>query len=159
VLERELIGYQPSGFDEITFAFEAVQLSQGQRFVDLGSGLGKAVLLADLLCGATACGIEQNGLLCAEAARAAAELGCQAASFVHGDARLVELAEADVVFMFLPFTGQALRGVLERLLRPGTPSMAGPPRFLCCAALDESAYPELRRVGPARSWLHVYAWR
>jgi protein-L-isoaspartate O-methyltransferase len=157
-LERELIGYQPSGFDELSFAFEAVQLSAGQRFLDLGSGLGKAVLLADLLRGARAHGIEQDARLCAGAERAAADLGCRA-TFLHADIRQVELDEADVVFMYLPFTGQVLRGVLERLLRPAGAAARKPPRFLCSAALDESAYPELQPVGPARSWLHVYAWR
>jgi hypothetical protein len=156
-LERELVGYQPSSYDELMFAFEAAPLHAGQRFVDLGSGLGKAVVLADLLRGAHAWGIERDARLCSEAERAAAELRCSAARFVHADVRHAELGEADVVFMYLPFTGRVLRGVLERLLR--TTAGRAPPRFLCCGALDETAYPELCRVGPARSWLHVYAWR
>jgi hypothetical protein len=158
-LERELVGYQPSSYEEIAFAFEAVALSPGQRFVDLGSGLGKAVLLADVLCGARAHGIEQNAVLCGEAERAAAALGCVGTRFTRADVRDVELGAADVVFMYLPFTGQVLRVVLERLLRPTPHADATAPRYLCCGALDPSAYPDLVQVGPACSWLHVYAWR
>jgi hypothetical protein len=97
--------------------------------------------------------------LCDEAERARDLLGCRSTRFVRADVRRVELGAADVVFMYLPFTGQVLRGVLERLLRAPRAPGQSPPRFLCCGALDEGAYPELRRVGPARSWLHVYAWR
>lgn len=162
-LERELVGYQPSRYDEILFAFDAAALAPGQRFVDLGSGMGKAVLLAALLRGAQSCGIELDALLCREAERAASVLGCTDARFVPADVRRRELDreldDADVVFMYLPFTGQVLRGVLERLLRPQGGEGRAKPGFLCCGALDERDYPELRQVGPARSWLHVYAWR
>lgn len=159
--EPELVAYQPSGYDEIVHAFDAAQLAPGDRFVDLGSGLGKAVLLAALLTGAESSGLERDAVLHRLAERAARDLGLGAehARFEEGDARTAPIAEADLFFMYLPFTGAVLARVLERLvdrLRRSEPRSRR--RFVCGGALAESHYPELALAAPPRSWLHVYAW-
>lgn len=145
----EQIPYLPSGYDEILHAFETTGLAEGNVFVDLGSGLGKAVMLAELLVGAKAEGVELDRGLCGEALRAARALGL-GARFTEGDARTAPLAEADVLFMYLPFTGSVLDAVLQRVGERR-------PRFLCAGSLDLTRRPWLRPVGEGRSWLQVYA--
>ena len=156
----ELIGYAPSGYDEIAYALELTGLGPGGRFLDIGSGLGKAVMLATLLTGATSRGVERDPQLHAMAEGAARSLALIDAHFDLGDALETSMPEVDVVFMYLPFTGATLARMLERLLEAGRarPARAGE-RFLCTAALDLPRYPELAPVGAARSWLQVYSWR
>lgn len=158
-LARELVGYSPSGYDEIVHAFEVTGLAAGDSFQDLGCGLGKSMLLATVLNGAVSAGVDCNALLCEQGQRSARELGLDQVHFQHGDARDAPLVEADVSFMYLPFTGEALSVVLARLMAQARPSSGGRRRYLCCGALDLRRFPELELAGPARSWLHVYAWR
>jgi SAM-dependent methyltransferase len=159
-LGPELTAYSPSGYDEIVHAFDATELGAGDRFVDLGSGMGKVVLLAALLTGATSTGIEGDGALVELAFSAAHELRLGDVVFQRGDARHAATEEAAVVFMYLPFTGAVLASVVRRLIDDGL--RAAPQarrRFLCSGALDLARYPELVVAGPSRSWLHVYGWR
>jgi protein-L-isoaspartate O-methyltransferase len=154
-LGPELIAYMPSGYDEIVHALDATELKAGERFLDVGSGTGKAVLLAALLTGATGVGVECNGALVDLAERAARDLGVSDASFSHGDARECELAPADVVFMYLPFTGTVLANVLARLT---TAESRPRGRYLCAGALDLERHAGIVRAGPPSSWLQVYTF-
>jgi protein-L-isoaspartate O-methyltransferase len=152
VLEPELIAYTPSGYEEIVHALDVTQLGPEDRFFDVGAGAGKVVLLATLLTGARSGGVERDAALVEMARSACRELGLERTRVEHGDARDLAGVEADVVFMYLPFTGKALETVLVRLsnTRPG---------WLCAGALDTSRHPELVEQCAARSWLHVYRWR
>jgi hypothetical protein len=143
-----LIPYLPSGYDEIMHAFSATKLSAADSFLDIGAGLGKAVMLAELLVGAPSMGLELDGVLHAQASSAAGALGLRA-TFTRGDARTAPLPRAEVVFMYLPFTGPALATVMARVLAQG-------PRHVCAGVLDRTRYPMLRAVGEPRSWLQVY---
>ena len=159
-LAPESLGYAPSGYEEIVHAFDVTGLAPGDRFFDVGSGMGKAVMLAELLAGATSSGVECDGALHGLAERASHELGLREARFHHGDARDAVIEDADVVFMYLPFTGRALTTVMARLMENGR---RRPPRwrrrFLCAGPLDTNRYPELVAAGSSKSWLHVYSWR
>ena len=53
-LPQELVSYSPSGIGEVLFLLDSAGLAPGRTLVDLGSGLGKVVLLTTLLSGATA---------------------------------------------------------------------------------------------------------
>lgn len=145
----EQIPYLPSGYDEIMHAFSATRLGARDAFIDIGAGLGKAVMLAELLVGATASGLELDPTLHARASAASRALSLRA-RFAHGDARTAPLPPADVAFMYLPFTGRVLEAVMARVL-------ALRPRAVCAGVLDLARYPELRAEGPAQSWLQVYA--
>jgi SAM-dependent methyltransferase len=156
----ELVGYTPSSYDEIVYAFDATGLGAGDRFLDIGSGAGKAVMLAALLAGATSFGVERDEVLHEVARNAARALGVDASGLRRGDAREAALPDADVIFMYLPFTGSALGGVMERLMasaRTAGPHARG--RFLCAGALDLGRYDALALASAPRSWLHVYAFR
>ncbi|MBS2020184.1 MAG: hypothetical protein JST00_45415 [Deltaproteobacteria bacterium] len=155
-MPREMIAYQPSGYDEIVHALDTTALGPTGRLVDVGSGMGKAVLLASLLSGAEAVGIERDPTLHDHAVRAARDLSVERARFVNADASEAALDDADVYFLYIPFTGAVLEGFLARLFDPrgrGTPRR----RHLCAGAIDVARHPSLAIAGPPSSWMHVYA--
>jgi len=158
-LDRDLMAFTPSCYDEIRHAFDATGLGAGDRFLDIGSGTGKAVLLASLLRGATSTGIECDRGLHDVAGASARELRIASTDLIHGDARETPLGDADVLFMYVPFTGKVMTAVMDRIAaqqRP--PRSGGRRRFLCAAALDLERYKELTPVATPMSWLNVYAW-
>lgn len=148
-LGRELVTYTPSGYAEIVHALDVTAIGPGDRFLDIGAGTGKVVLLAALLAGATGAGIECDITLVERARAAAADTGALGVRFEHADARDVALPDADVVFMYVPFTGDTLAAVMERVRR-------GRARFVCCAPLDRERHSELVPIGPPCSWLQVH---
>ncbi len=159
-LGAELVTYQPSGYDEIVHALDATRLDATGRFVDIGSGMGKAVMLAALLTGATSAGLELDAELHAIAVAEADALRIGSADFRRGDARDAAFDQADVIFMYLPFTGEALAAVMTRLLASARVWPRRPAgRFLCAGALDLGRYPELEVAAPPMSWLQVYRLR
>lgn len=148
-----LMSYAPSGYEEIVHAFERSRLAAGERFLDLGAGLGKVVMLAELLTGAASVGVEYDAQLCGLGNEACRELGLRGARLQARDARTLSSFDADVVFMYLPFSGEVLASVMARLLD------AARPRCVCTGALELARYPELSPLGPPQSWLNVYALR
>jgi SAM-dependent methyltransferase len=111
---EHLIGYHPSGVASIVRALIEVPVRVDDVVIDLGAGLGKVVLLAHLLTGATARGIEIQPLLVDRARDAARRLGASA-RFTHADVRDADVDDGTVFFLYLPFTGPALTRVLQRL--------------------------------------------
>jgi hypothetical protein len=112
-----LHGYHPSGVAPIVRMLLDVPVVADDVVVDLGAGLGKVVLLTRLLTGAAVRGIELQPELVGRARDAAARLGANA-SFILGDARdarQVDLDDATVFFLYLPFTGPVLAEVMLRL--------------------------------------------
>jgi protein-L-isoaspartate O-methyltransferase len=160
LVTSEHMTYAPSGYEEIVHAFELTQLGPGDHFLDLGSGLGKVVMLAALLTGAASSGVESDPQLCELGRGAAAALGAPGVQLLRGDAREASGADADVVFMYLPFAGAGLVRVMERLRQDARRPRARPrQRFLCTGPLDLVRFPGVTPVGAAKSWLNVYAWR
>ena len=155
-LVDERMPYTPSGYDQITHALETTQLRAGQRFVDIGSGMGKVVLLAALLGGADAIGIEHDPILHDLAVEATRALDVPLARFECIDARHASIADVDVLFMYIPFTGNTLRTALDRFMEQARASPRR--RHLCTSAIDRRVHPALEPVGEPRSWLQVYAW-
>jgi protein-L-isoaspartate O-methyltransferase len=158
-LSPDLMTYAPSGYDEIVHAFDVSALGPADRFLDLGAGLGKVVMLAALLTGAKSTGIERDGVLCELGEVARRELGLGGVRLERGDARQVQSAEADVIFMYLPFSGEVLATVLARLLTdPQRSAARARRRFLCTGPLALERYPGLALAGPSKSWLNVYGF-
>ena len=98
----------------------------GEVFYDLGSGVGRAVVLAALAFPfARAVGVERLGGLCSAATRVSERLGaelgerCPAISFLEADLLEVDLSEANVVFLhancFQPPLLEALPARFEAL--------------------------------------------
>ena len=107
--------YMPSAIGQLVRAVLDVPITEHDVFVDLGAGLGKAAMAVHLLTGAPARGVELQAGLVSEASAQARELGLDAVSFAQGDALDADLDDATVVFFYLPFTGDVLAGVLQRL--------------------------------------------
>ena len=75
---EHLIGYHPSGVASIVRALIEVPVRVDDVVIDLGAGVGKVVLLAHLLTGATTRGIELQPALVERAREAARRLGASA---------------------------------------------------------------------------------
>jgi SAM-dependent methyltransferase len=151
--DQDMMSYVASGYAQITHAFDTTGLSPDQRVLDLGSGLGKVALLAELLYGAQAFGVERDAALHALALDAGRRLSSSCV-WACGDARSVALPEASVIFAYLPFSGAVLRQVLERLWsRAGGRAAAA---WLCAGPLSSGDYPAFEAVGEPCSWLQVY---
>jgi SAM-dependent methyltransferase len=149
-LPQELVSYSPSGVAEVLFMLDSAALGPGHTVVDLGSGLGKVVLLAALLSGAQAIGIELDPVLVAAARSAASELGLDHARFLEGDLRSIPLPQADVYYMFIPLQRSAQ--LLQRL-----EPIARQRSFLLYAqGLELSQTPWLRRTGAESYWLERF---
>ena len=111
---EHLIGYHASGVAPVLRAFIDVPVVPDDMLIDLGSGLGKVVMLARLLTGAKARGIElQPGLV--DRARQCAEAAGIDVAFNCADVRTADLADGTVFFLYDPFTGPVLAEVVARL--------------------------------------------
>jgi hypothetical protein len=113
-LPRGAVPYLPAGVDEILAMAEEAPLRPDDELVDLGSGLGRVVILAHLLSGARALGVELQGQLVQCARACSEELGLTGVSFEHADAASLEL-DGSVFFLYSPFNGETLWRVLRRL--------------------------------------------
>jgi hypothetical protein len=107
--------YMPSALAPIVRTVLDVPITGDDVFVDLGAGLGKATMAVHLLTGARARGIELQAELVAEGRARAHDLGLRDVSFVEADALDADLSDATVIFLYLPFTGDVLAGVMRRV--------------------------------------------
>jgi SAM-dependent methyltransferase len=144
------IRYCASGLAEVLFMMENAGLGPGKTFVDLGSGLGKVVLLMALLTGARAYGVEIDSPLVSHARSAARSLQLDNAHFIEGDIREVPLPPADVYYMYIPLVHST--ALVERL------RTLAPERgiLLFSQALDLTHLPWLRPCNAASYWLEMY---
>ncbi len=111
---EDLVGYHPSSVAAIVRALIEAPVLADDVFVDLGSGLGKVVLLARLLTGARVVGIEVQAELVARAAQTATRLGIEL-ELVHADMRVASLDDGTVFFLYAPCFGVALEELVARL--------------------------------------------
>jgi SAM-dependent methyltransferase len=119
---------------------------------DLGAGLGKVLLVARLLTGATVCGVELQPALVERARAAAARLGVDA-EFVCGDARTANLESGTVFYLYAPFTGSVLAEVLARLRLVAARRAI----VICALGIDlQRAAPWLVPRASDSFWLTVY---
>lgn len=148
-LEPEQVFYQPT---PVRHALEMIQISgltKGDVLIDLGSGLGHVCMLASILTGARAIGIEVETAYSASARACARSLGLDRVSFIQQDARTADLSIGTVFYLYTPFSGSILTAVLNNLesesrsrsIRMGT---LGP----CTRAVAEESW--LRMSAPPR---------
>ena len=127
----EMIHYESTPVSAVLELVDRVPLTRGDRFVDIGSGLGQVVLLVHLLTGVEAVGLEVVPAYVEQARDEADRLGVDGVSFSVGDARDADLCGGTVYFLFSPFKGEMLQTVLNRLghearMRQLTVSSFGP---------------------------------
>ena len=111
---EHMLGHHAAGIAPIVRMLLEVPLTEADTLVDLGSGLGKVVLVARMLTGAVSRGIEIQPALVEGARAAAARLGVDV-RFTCADARHAELDDGTVFFLYAPFTGPVLAEVMARL--------------------------------------------
>mgnify|MGYP001041044147 CR=1 FL=1 len=117
---RHLLGYFASPAKAVLQAIEHVPIRSSDVVVDLGSGLGKVLLLIHLATGARCLGIELQHDLVVRAREAAMRLGIDERDvrFEEADVRDVDealLRQATVFYLYTPFRDRALKVVLRRL--------------------------------------------
>jgi precorrin-6B methylase 2 len=113
-LPRGAVPYLPSGVEEILAMVRETPLKPDDELVDIGSGLGRVAIVAHLLSGARAVGIEIQEHLVRAARASAAELGLDAVSFVHANAA-DSVLDGTVFFLYAPCNGEMLERVVGRL--------------------------------------------
>ncbi|MCS7094438.1 MAG: class I SAM-dependent methyltransferase [Thaumarchaeota archaeon] len=111
---RRLNPFVPSPVDVIVRALQEAGLESESLMVDLGSGDGRASIIAAKEFGAKSAGIEIDELLVQYAERRRRAQGLRGVRFVRADARFVDLKSVDVVFAYL--TTDALEAVKPSLL-------------------------------------------
>ncbi len=84
-------------------------------FFDLGSGLGQAAILVNLLAGVRCKGIEYEPAFCRYAKSNAEDLNLPDLEFINEDARYADYSMGTVFFMYTPFEGNILDEVLQKL--------------------------------------------
>lgn len=143
------VPYLPAGVDEILEMVREVPLGPGDRLVDFGAGIGRVVMLAHLLSGAAACGIEVQQPLVRCARACCAALGLAGIELIHANAADVQ-PDGSVFFFYAPFGGETLRRVLGHLRQ-----LAGRhPIVICAVGLELPGERWLRKrqsTGPSLS--------
>ena len=137
-LPRGAVPYLPCGVEEILEMVLKVPLRPDDVLVDLGSGLGRVVMLAHLLSGARACGIEIQEPLVRAARSRCAELALDAVTFLHADAAEAAL-DGSVFFLYSPFGGATLTRVISQLAEVSLRK----PIVVCAAGLELRGVPWL----------------
>jgi hypothetical protein len=150
-LPHGAVPYLPCGVEEILATVRDVPVTPGDVLVDLGSGLGRVAILAHLLTGAPARGIEIQEHLVHAARSRSAELRLSDVSFVHANAAEADL-DGSIFFLYAPFNGEMLTRACERLEEVARRRSI----VVCAVALELHDLPWLApRVSPARS-LMIY---
>lgn len=144
------VPYLPCSVDEIAAMVLEVPLRPDDDFVDLGSGLGRVAILAHLLSGARARGVEIQEHLVRSGRARCDELDLPV-SFVRADAAGTEL-DGSVFFLYAPFNGEMLTRVLGRLEEVARRR----PIVLCAVDLELPALPWLRRRKASRVALTLH---
>jgi hypothetical protein len=111
------VPYLPSSIEVLLRATERAKVSSDDIFVDVGSGLGRAMMMVHLLTGAGAIGLEVQGRLAHLARSKAERLGLSHVATVHGDAELLakHVTTGSVFYFYCPFSGARLTNTLESI--------------------------------------------
>ncbi len=116
-LPRGCVPYLPCPIATVLEAVTSAAVTCDDVFVDVGAGLGRALVLTHLLTGAGCIGLEIQSRLVQAARGRAAWLNLDRVRFIDGDAAdLVRyMAVGTVFFLYCPFGGRRLERVLDDL--------------------------------------------
>ncbi len=119
VHHRDIVHLEDTPVRVLLDLVDHVPLEAGDRFYDLGSGLGRVAIIVHWLTGVPVCGIEIQPDYCGYSRRLAESLGLTQVRFQQADARESDLSGGTVYYLFTPFKGNILREVLARLRTEG----------------------------------------
>jgi len=151
--ESEMVFYQPTPGRIIFELVERANFQKDDTLYDLGSGLGHVVILAHLLSGVTAKGVEVDPGYCEYATRCARELNLSGVEFFHTDAREADYAGGTAFFLYTPFEGKMLQDVLDRLRGEAQERRIDVYTYGPCT-VDVSRQNWLEPVGPDAGGMH-----
>ena len=116
-LPRGCAPYLPCPVDSLLAAVDLADVTPPDVFIDVGAGIGRAVVAAHLLTGASAIGLEIQPQHAAAGARHAKAIGLSRVSMVVGDAaeHTRTLATGSVFFLYCPFSGERLARLMRDL--------------------------------------------
>jgi len=114
-LEPETVYYQKTPARILFELADKCNFAEDDVFFDLGSGLGQAAILMNLLTGARVKGIEFEPAFCDYSRDCAASLNLSGITFINTDARQADYSDGTVFFMYTPFNGAMMNEVLARL--------------------------------------------
>lgn len=112
-----MVFYQPTPARHLFALLRRLELREGDVLIDLGAGLGHLPLLTAILTPAHGLGIELEPAYVACARRSAVTLALSRAEFIAADARAADLSAGNVFYLYTPFTGAVLAGMLDVLAR------------------------------------------
>jgi SAM-dependent methyltransferase len=120
--------YQPTPYVDIFRLLQSVNLSEKDVFVDLGSGLGRAVFAASWLGAKRAVGVEIIEDLCVRAQEnyRNSRLANRDVEFICTNALNYQHRDTTVLYMFHPFGEDTMRQAL-RDIRESRTGVAAPP--------------------------------
>ena len=115
-----MVFYQPTPVRHIRYLIAATALAEDDFFVDVGSGLGHVSVLVSMVTGARSVGIEVQASYVASARECAQSLHLSRVRFIPQDAREADLSRGTVFYLYSPFNGSILTGVLSALRMEST---------------------------------------
>lgn len=116
-LAPEMVFYQPTPARDIFDLIRRLDLTEHDVLMDLGAGLGHMSLLAAICTPAQCVGIELEEVYVAAARNCALALKVGNATFLKADVRDADLSRGTVFYLYTPFNGSILDGVLGTLER------------------------------------------
>jgi precorrin-6B methylase 2 len=114
-LEPEMVPYQPTPVRVVLALLAHARVTSDDVFFDVGCGLGQVPMLANLLTGATAVGVEYEPAYCEYARRRVIDLNLNDVSLRNEDACAANYSDGTVFFLYTPARGAMLDAVLERI--------------------------------------------
>lgn len=114
-----LIYYQPTPARVMLDLVDHAGLAPEDVFYDIGSGMGRAVILVHLLSGVRARGVEIDPARHQYALDCANQLRLSGVEFLNADARDIDYADGTVFFMYTPFQGATFQELLDKLHHQG----------------------------------------
>ncbi|MET0794147.1 MAG: class I SAM-dependent methyltransferase [Polyangiaceae bacterium] len=153
-LPRGCVPYIPCDVATVLDAAQLVGLSGNDVFVDVGSGAGRAALLAHLTSGAACVGLDIQPSLVRTAQQRADKLKLSRVRFLQGDAAesIRSIAIGTVFFLYCPFNGDRLRRFLSGLEEVARRQ----PIRVCCVDMPALELAWLTRVPSSSLRIDVY---
>ena len=126
-------GYYPTSKSEIDSVARLLELHEGSRFYDLGSGYGRMILAVSERFGVQSTGVEVDPIKCWWTRRSIKRKGLEnKVKIIQSNFLNVKLANADAMFVFLTEETnimEKLHSKIQKECRPGTRVVSFEHRF------------------------------
>jgi len=113
--DSQMVAYQATPVRIVLEMVDRLGLTADDVFYDLGAGLGRVVFTVGLTSRARVKGVEIEPEYVDDALHRVRDLNLTRVSFINSDARSVDYSDGTIFFLYTPFKGKVLRGVLGLL--------------------------------------------